>query len=140
MPEPVFMKLGMYVMTPEPNSTAYFINPSHQSVSVSVSFLSLLGKGSVKCIPTFIARQRLGKDVPAATDTRNNKRIIGRVCLDLCIPLLLLGNNSVKTFPRHGKSVGRGVFYAVCVVSKESRRLVLPRDSCSFFSQKNQWL
>jgi hypothetical protein len=28
MPEPIFMKLGMYNMTPEPISVAYFINPS----------------------------------------------------------------------------------------------------------------
>jgi hypothetical protein len=37
MDEPIFMKLGMYFMAPEPISTAYFINPSHQSVSVCVS-------------------------------------------------------------------------------------------------------
>jgi hypothetical protein len=29
MPEPVFMKLRMYVMAPEPISTAYFITHSH---------------------------------------------------------------------------------------------------------------
>jgi hypothetical protein len=28
MPEPVFMKLGTYIMAPEPISTAYFVNPS----------------------------------------------------------------------------------------------------------------
>jgi hypothetical protein len=28
MPEPIFMKLGMYNMTPEPISVAYFVNPS----------------------------------------------------------------------------------------------------------------
>jgi hypothetical protein len=65
-------------------------------VSACVSLLSLLGKGSVNCIP-----------------------------------LSLLGNNSVKTFPRQGRIVGRVVFYAIRVVSKESRRLVLPRTSCS---------
>jgi hypothetical protein len=32
IPEPVFMKLGMYVMAPEPNTTVYFINPFHPSV------------------------------------------------------------------------------------------------------------
>jgi hypothetical protein len=35
-PELVFMKLGMYIVTPEPVSTAYFINPSHQSVCLHV--------------------------------------------------------------------------------------------------------
>jgi hypothetical protein len=41
------------------------------------------------------------------------------VCL--CIPLSLLGNGSVNTFPRQRKIVGRVVFYTVRVVSKESR-------------------
>jgi hypothetical protein len=44
-------------------------------VSVRASLLSLLGNGSVKCMPFFGARQRLGKHVPAATNTRNNRRI-----------------------------------------------------------------
>jgi hypothetical protein len=47
----------------------------------------------------------------------------------LCIPLSLLGNNSVKTFPRQCRIVGRVVFYVVRVVSNENR-LVLPRTSC----------
>jgi hypothetical protein len=34
MPEPIFMKLGVYITAPEPISIAYFINPSHQSVCV----------------------------------------------------------------------------------------------------------
>jgi hypothetical protein len=48
----------------------------------------------------------------------------------LCIPLSLLGNNSVKTFPRQRRIVGRFVFNVARVVSKESRRLVLSRTSC----------
>jgi hypothetical protein len=36
MPEPVFMKLGMYIMAPESISTAYFMNPSHH-VSICVT-------------------------------------------------------------------------------------------------------
>jgi hypothetical protein len=42
MPEPIFTKLGMYIMAPEPISTAYFIN---------VYPLSLIGNGSVKTLP-----------------------------------------------------------------------------------------
>jgi hypothetical protein len=113
------------------------------SVSVCVSLLSLLGKGSVKYIPHFIARQRLGKHVPAATNTRNNRRIVGRVIfyavcvlskespwVCLCILLWLLGNNSVRTFLRQRRIVGGVIFYAVRVVSQESRQLVLPIISC----------
>jgi hypothetical protein len=65
-----------------------------------LSHLSFLGKCSVKCIPHFSVRQRLGKHVSVATNTRNNRRIFGNACLCvcLCIFLSLLGNNSVKTF------------------------------------------
>jgi hypothetical protein len=51
IPKPIFMKLGMYVMAPEPISMAYFTNPSHQSVCL--------------CIPRMVARKRLGKFYPS---------------------------------------------------------------------------
>jgi hypothetical protein len=54
-PQSIFIKHGMYIMTLEPNSLTYFINPSHHTVSV--------------CVPPVIARQRLGKNVSAATNT-----------------------------------------------------------------------
>jgi hypothetical protein len=46
----------------------------------------------------------------------------------MCIPPLL-DNGSVNTFPWQRRIIG-GVFYAVRVVSKESRRLVLPVTFC----------
>jgi hypothetical protein len=82
---------------------------------------------------------------PAVRNTRNNRRIVGRVIFNtirvlskeslwvcLSIHLSLLGNNSIKTFPRKRRITGGVVSYAVRVVSKESRRLVLPRTSCIF--------
>jgi hypothetical protein len=52
-----------------------------------------------------------------------------RVCGSVCVsPYRLLANNSVKMFSRQRRSLG-DVFYAVRVVSKESRLLVLPRTS-----------
>jgi hypothetical protein len=117
----------MYMMTHMPTLTAYFINPSRQSVFVCVSLLSLLGKGSVKCIPPYVAWQRLDKHVPVAKNTSNNRRIAGSMCL--CVPLSLLGYNSVKTFQRQGKIVGGIVLLAVRAVSKKSMRLVLSRTS-----------
>jgi hypothetical protein len=114
-------------------------------VSVCVSLLSLKGNGSVKYFPPFGARQRLGKHVPAATNTRWNRRIIERVIfytarvlskdslwVCLCIPLPLLGKTSVKTFSRQQRILGGVVFYAVHVLSKENRRLVLPTISSWF--------
>jgi hypothetical protein len=95
-------------------------------VSECISFLSLLGKCPVNCIPLFIATQRLVKHVPAAMITRRNRKIVSRVSLWIClyIPLWLLGNNSVKTFPRQRRIFESIVFCQVRVVLKESRRLV----------------
>jgi hypothetical protein len=56
MPEPLFMKLGMRIIVPEPISTAYFINPSHQPVCLDV-------------YPPIVARQWLGKNVTTAMNT-----------------------------------------------------------------------
>jgi hypothetical protein len=52
--KPMFMKLGIYIMAPEPISTAYFENPSHQSVCLYV-------------YPPVVARQQLSKKVTAST-------------------------------------------------------------------------
>jgi hypothetical protein len=49
------MKLGMYIMAPEPTSMAYFINPSHQSVCLYVY------------TPT-VARQQFGKNITTAIE------------------------------------------------------------------------
>jgi hypothetical protein len=46
----------MYITAPEPIITAYFINPSHQSVCLYV-------------YPLIVARQWLSKNVTAATNT-----------------------------------------------------------------------
>jgi hypothetical protein len=69
-------------------------------VPVCLSFLSLLGNGSVD---TFQLQQ---------------------VCESLCVSLYCC---SVKTFPRQQNIVGSVVFYRVRVVSKESRILIFPR-------------
>jgi hypothetical protein len=84
-------------------------------VSVCVILLSLLDNGSVNTFPL----QRIHSTAGQVLD------------MWACIPLSLLGNNSVKTLPRQRKIVGGVVFYAVYIVSKQSRRLVLPRTSCS---------
>jgi hypothetical protein len=95
---------------------AYFINPSHQSVSM--------------CIPSAVAGQRLGIHVSAATNTRNKKELLDASFSMWSVTyqrsLSLQGNGSVNTFPPQRRIVGV-VFYAVRVVSKESRRSVLPR-------------
>jgi hypothetical protein len=49
-PEPIFVKLGIYIMAPEPISTTYFINSSHQSLCLYV-------------YPLIVARQWLGKSL-----------------------------------------------------------------------------
>jgi hypothetical protein len=58
MPEPIFMKLDMNIMASEPISTVNFINSSHQSACLYVY--------------PIVARQRLGKNVTAETNTQAN--------------------------------------------------------------------
>jgi hypothetical protein len=89
-------------------------------VPVCVSVILFLGKGSVNYIPPFIARQRVGKHIPAKKNTRSNRRIAGQcVCGSVCVsPMSLLGKNLMKTFNRQRRIVGGVVFYSVCVVSQ----------------------
>jgi hypothetical protein len=56
MPEPTFMKLGMYIMVPEPSSVVYYTSPSYQFVCLYVYH-------------SIVARQWLGKNITAATNT-----------------------------------------------------------------------
>jgi hypothetical protein len=49
----------------------------------------------------------------------------------LCVPLSLLRNGSVKTFPRQQTIIGGFVSSTARVISKESRRLVLPTTFCN---------
>jgi hypothetical protein len=123
--KPIFIKPGIYICI---YNDTWAINPSQKSV----------------CLYVYVARQMLCKKCHCSNEyTCNNKRIVGRdvfyaarviskenlwVCL--CIPLSLLGNNSVKTFPWQQRIVGCIAFSAVRVVSKDRRRLVLPRTSC----------
>jgi hypothetical protein len=60
------MKPGMNIMASELISTAYFINPSHQFVCLHM-------------YPLIVARQQLGKRFRATTNTRKNRRTVGRV-------------------------------------------------------------
>jgi hypothetical protein len=55
----MFMKFGLYIMSPKPISTAYFMNPSHQSVSLWLFSLSLLGNGSVKLLLWHTTKEEL---------------------------------------------------------------------------------
>jgi hypothetical protein len=55
--EPVFMKPVTYITATELFSTVYVINPSHQCVCLYVC-------------PTIVARQLLGENVTAATNTQ----------------------------------------------------------------------
>jgi hypothetical protein len=79
------MKLGVYIMATEPTLTAYFVNSFDQSMC-SYGY------------PPIVARQRLGKQFPAATNARNNRRIVGRVVI-ACHPCPTKGKN-VLIIPR----------------------------------------
>jgi hypothetical protein len=108
-------------------------------VSVCASLLWFLGKGSALYIPPFIARQLVGKHVPAAMNTHSSRRIVRRVCMLVClyIPLPLLGNTSIKTFPRQRIIVGGVVFRAVLVVSKKVGEFLVNIMSDSLFRTRD---
>jgi hypothetical protein len=123
MPEQIFIKHAMYIVTYEPISTASFINPFYQSVSVC---------------PDFVARQRLGKiryDDEYMQQYKNcwTRRFLCGPCIikgepvALCMyPSVVVRQRLGKNFTAATKSSWRRRFYAVSVVSKESRRIVLP--------------
>jgi hypothetical protein len=112
IPKPVSLKRGTYILAPKPISTTYFINCCNHSV----------------CLHRYVARQRLGEHIPAATNTQQYKivecvvfyavHVVSNDNLWVClfIPLPLLGNGSVNTFQRQRRIVRGVVFYKVRVV------------------------
>jgi hypothetical protein len=75
MPEPVFMKLCMFIMATEPISTAYFTNPSNLPMCLYV-YPSYCCKATARLS---VSLQRLCKHVPETTNARCNSRIVGRL-------------------------------------------------------------
>jgi hypothetical protein len=68
MPKPKFIKLGMYVMAPEPISMTYFINSTCQSVCLYM-------------YPLLVVRQMLGNlfSEPLSNSEYNNRLIVRRI-------------------------------------------------------------
>jgi hypothetical protein len=93
MHEPIFMKLRVY-----------FINLCYQCVWLYM-------------YSPFGARKWVDKHVPAATNTCNNRKLVGRMCLYvwLCIPLLV-GKSLVKTFYRQRRVVGTSLPRQPCCI------------------------
>jgi hypothetical protein len=74
VPQPISMKLGMYIMAPEPISTAYFITPITLCVHLCTA-LSLLGNGSEKN-PLSLLGNSLVKSYHGNEDIINNRRTV----------------------------------------------------------------
>jgi hypothetical protein len=51
----------------------------------------------------------------------------------LCVPPIVVGQRAVNTLPQQSVILGGTTLYVVCVESKESRRLDLPRTYCLNF-------
>jgi hypothetical protein len=68
MTEPALIRLGTYIMAPEHIPTAYFINPSQQSVCLHV-------------YPPIVVRRWLHKKNCSNEYTCNNRRIVAHVVL-----------------------------------------------------------
>jgi hypothetical protein len=129
------MRLDIHIVATEPLRTVYFINPSHQSVCLYVYPSSVCKTTTSSNISLFRCYVLARKHVPAATNTRNNNRIVRRFilyairvlsqeCMSVClyIPLSLLGNISVNIFPLQKRIVGAAIFYAVRLASNEIMR------------------
>jgi hypothetical protein len=88
-------------------------------------------------IGQLVATYQVDLASPHPQETKKKAYAITILCL--CIPLSLLGDASVKRYRckeykrNNIRNVGDLVFYAVGAVSKESRRLVLPRTYCNTF-------
>jgi hypothetical protein len=97
--------------------------------------VSLLGNGSVNCIPYLVARQRVGKHVPAAMNTGSIRGIVGqdissdvRALLKASMWLrmqspVIASYGLIKTFPWQRIFVTGVDFCVVRVVPNESRQL-----------------
>jgi hypothetical protein len=86
MPEPIFINLGIYIMTPEPVQTAYFINPSHQCVCI---LLSLLGNASIKTLPLQRIRKQQSENCWTRHFLYGPCRITGNKVIGSCQNFLL---------------------------------------------------
>jgi hypothetical protein len=130
MAEPIFMKVGVYIMAPDSISTVHFIKPIHQSVCLCVY------------LPV-VARHWQSKNITLTTNTHaTTEEMLGTlfsvqsmsyqrgICVLCVYAPVLLGNGLAYTFLWQWGIVGGVIFYAVCFVWKESRWLVLPRTSC----------
>jgi hypothetical protein len=71
MPEPIFMKLGTYIMAPKPISTSYFKNTYDQC-------------GHLYVYPLAFDKQRFGKNVTVAMNTHTTEACFTH--LFLCCP------------------------------------------------------
>jgi hypothetical protein len=64
----IFMKLGMYIMEPEPISTACLVNPPYQCVCLYV-------------YPFIVGRQRIGNNFTEATKTHaTTEELLDKSC------------------------------------------------------------
>jgi hypothetical protein len=103
MPESVFIKFIIYIYIYYGN-WVHLNGVLHKSlrsvcVSVCISLLSLHRIRLGKVYHSFVTSQRLGKHVPPATNARKNRKIVGYVCLWVClyISLSLLGEDVPAT-------------------------------------------
>jgi hypothetical protein len=125
-------------MAADLTSAAYFINLSHHSVCLYVyTRVPLLGNGSVD---TFLWQQTHAtiQELLEASFSVESGSYERRVCGSVYPPIVAT-QCSADTFPRQRRIVG-GVFLAVYVVSKESRRLVLPRTCCVVITSLSLWV
>jgi hypothetical protein len=136
MPEPIFMKLGTYVVAPEPNINGVL----HKSIP-SVLYV----------YPSTVSTQWFGKTVTTATNTHATTKLLEasftmrsvlyrKKSLWVCVSSTVTRQRLGKHVPAASKNFEGVVFYAVRVVSNESRRLPIPKTSCLFLGSDYRYL
>jgi hypothetical protein len=99
MPERIFVKLGIYIMAPEPILMAYFLSPAYQSVCLYV-------------YPPIIARQWLNKNITVAVNTHAKIELLD---LSFCILCHIKGKYAI--LPRTSCFVHGSTFHIPCIVT-----------------------
>lgn len=82
MSEPISLKLGVYIITPEPISTVSFINPFPHSVSLCVLRLLLLFNCSVDIFPQGRIQATIEEILEFSIPSVSYQR---RVCRTVCV-------------------------------------------------------
>jgi hypothetical protein len=127
------MKLAMYVVAPQPILTEYLIPPISLCLCLPAPLLG-----------NIFPHQRLQKKKELLNAPFSLRYVSCEKFLRICLffPISLIGKGSMNTFPRQRRMSGDVILYAIPVVSKKNRRVILSIACYCMLLHKysrNQW-